>query len=181
MALAMSGAACSAGAATDSDQATGREVLREVSPLTALTGGDPLPETMLPELARGDEDALIDTASWKGTPTIVNFWATWCGFCVEEMPDFQAVHEALGDAVRFVGVDRSANETAALDFIDAAGVTYDLVEDPGDDFYFAVQARGMPTTLFVDADGIIQHRNAGPLSQQMLRDLIAEHLGVSTR
>ena len=147
-------------------------------PLTALTGGDPLPELDLPELSEGDNDALVATASWAGTPTLVNFWATWCGFCVEEMPDFQAVHEELGEAVRFVGVDRSANESDALEFIAAVGVTYDLVEDPNDDFYYAVQARGMPTTLFVDAEGVIQYRNAGPLTPKMLRELIAEHLGV---
>lgn len=184
MAIVLIGAACSSGSTTGavggaSDDG-GRATSRAEQPLTALTGGDPLPEFSLPELARGDADTLVTTASWLGTPTIVNFWATWCGFCVEEMPDFQAVHESLGDKVRFVGVDRSANESSALDFIEAAGVTYDLVEDTNDDFYFAVQARGMPTTLFVDADGVIQHRNAGPLSQEMLKDLIAEHLGVAT-
>lgn len=172
VALAAFAVACSSGTTS----ATPATAPRTPEPLGALTGGDPLPAAVLPVLARDDEEATVDTRDWVGTPTVINFWATWCAFCVEEMPDFQAVHEEFGDAVRFVGVDREDRRAEALDFVDAVGVTYDLVEDPSGDFFFATRARGMPTTLFVDADGIIRHRVAGVLDQDRLRDLVDEHL-----
>ena len=168
-ALAVLTTACSDGAAPAPTAAS-------ETPLRALTGGDPLPSAVLPVLSDADDGATVATDDWVGTPTVVNFWATWCAFCVEEMPDFQTVHADLGDAVRFVGVDREDRRDEALDFVEAVGVTYDLVEDPEGDFFFATQARGMPTTLFVDADGVIQHRVAGALSEERLRELIDEHL-----
>lgn len=124
------------------------------------------------------EDATVDTASWRGRPTVVNFWATWCAFCVEEMPAFQAVSEVLGDEVRFVGVDREDRVTEALELARRTGVTYDLVEDPDGAFFQAVGGRGMPTTLFVDADGSVLYAHAGPLTQRRLQELIGEHFGI---
>jgi thiol-disulfide isomerase/thioredoxin len=125
------------------------------------------------------EDATVDTVSWRGRPTVVNFWATWCAFCVEEMPAFQAVSAALGDQVRFVGVDREDRVKEALELARRTGVTYDLVEDPDGAFFRAVGGRGMPTTLFVDADGAILYAHAGPLTQRRLQELIDEHFGIA--
>jgi cytochrome c biogenesis protein CcmG/thiol:disulfide interchange protein DsbE len=94
------------------------------------------------------------------------------------MPDLEAAHQALGDRVRFIGVDYEDRPQAALDFIDEVGVTYDLVEDPDGTFFQAVRGRGTPQTLLVDADGVIRWRHAGPLSEGQLRDLLSEHLGI---
>lgn len=134
-----------------------------------------LPSANLPVLG---EDATVDTASWRGRPTVVNFWATWCAFCVEEMPAFQAVSETLGEKVRFVGVDREDRVTEALELARRTGVTYDLVEDADGAFFRAVGARGMPTTLFVDAEGSVLYAHAGPLTQRRLQELIGEHFGI---
>ncbi|MBW3657344.1 MAG: TlpA family protein disulfide reductase [Actinobacteria bacterium] len=147
-----------------------------VVPIGTLTGGDPLPEVELAGL--GDQDA-IDTAELGG-PAVLNFWATWCAFCVEEMPDLEEAHQALGDQVRFVGIDREdPNVDKAVALADETGVTYELVTDPDGAFFRAVRARGMPTTVFVDAGGVIQYRHAGPLTSAQLLELVEEHLGVT--
>lgn len=142
-----------------------------------LTGGDPLPEATFAVL--GDPEQQVSTADLRGTPAIINFWATWCAFCVEEMPDLEVAHLALGDAVVFVGIARQDNPERALALAEETGVTYLLLESPDGAFYTQVKARGMPTTLLVDADGIIRHRHAGPVTTEQLLDLVEEHLGIS--
>lgn len=146
-----------------------------LEPIGTLAGGDPVPDT---ELALLDGDGAVDMGDLDG-PAVLNFWATWCAFCVEEMPDLEEAHVALGDEVRFVGIDREdPNVDKALSLAAETGVTYELVADPDGAFFRAVKARGMPTTLFVDADGVIRYRHAGPLTRDQLLDLVEEHLGV---
>ena len=145
--------------------------------LSLETGTGPLPEATFSDLR--DPGTEVVTTDWEGTPTVVNFWATWCGFCVEEMPDLQAAAEQLGDRVRFVGIDRQDPRDAALTFLEETGVTYDQVASPSGDYYVRIGARGMPTTLFVDADGVVQYRHTGPLTREDVLRLVDEHLGVA--
>ena len=145
--------------------------------LSLDTGTGPLPEATFVDLR--DPEVEVSTTDWLGTPTIVNFWATWCGFCVEEMPDLQAASEDLGGQVRFVGIDRQDPRDAALTFLDETGVTYDQVASPDGRYYNEVGARGMPTTLFVDADGVVQYRHTGPITRDQVLELVEEHLAVS--
>lgn len=144
--------------------------------LSLSSGTGPLPEAIFTDLR--DPDTEVSTTDWQGTPTVVNFWATWCGFCVEEMPDLQAASEQLGGAVRFVGIDRQDPRDEALAFLDETGVTYDQVASPSGDYYTRIGARGMPTTLFVDAEGVVRYRHTGPLTRAQVLELVAEHLDV---
>ena len=143
--------------------------------VTPPEGPDTLPARTLSVLG---EDDTVSTACWLGQPVVVNFWAEWCEPCKQEMPAFEAVHQALGDQVQFVGVDYEDRASAALAFAEEVGVTYPLVEDPDGSFFDAVQGRGTPHTLLVDADGTIVRRHVGPLTQQALEDLLAEEFGV---
>ena len=142
------------------------------------TGRGDLPVWSFTDLA--DPGEVVCTTDWEGTPTVVNFWATWCGFCVEEMPDLEAASQRLGERVRFVGVDVQDNREDALAFLDETGVSYDNVADPRqqDGFYGEVGGRGMPTTLLVDADGTVVWRHTGPVTEQQVLDLVATHLGI---
>lgn len=143
------------------------------TPLGVLTHGDPLPDATLSVLG---EDASVAMSDLVGTPMIINFWATWCAFCVDEMPDLEQAHQALGDQVRFVGIDREDVVSKALDLAAETGVSYRLLEDVDGSYFHALKARGMPTTVFVDADGVIQYRHAGPITSDELLGLAAEHL-----
>lgn len=147
----------------------------EVQVIGSLTGGDPLPEATFTVLG---EDRTVAMSELRGTPAIINFWATWCPFCVEEMPDLEEANQALGGQVTFVGIDRQDNRDQALKLAAETGVTYLLLESPDGAYYTEVKARGMPTTLFVDADGVIQHRHAGPITAEQLLELVEEKLGV---
>lgn len=142
---------------------------------TAPAGADVIPVRSLSILGQEGE---VSTACWLGEPLVVNFWAEWCEPCKEEMPALEAAHQALGDRVRFIGVDYEDRAEAALRFAEEVGVTYELVEDPDGAFFDSVRGRGTPMTMLVTADGEVVYRHAGPLTEEQLTDLVATHLDV---
>lgn len=135
-----------------------------------------LPPATLKGFAGGPDVAMEDL---RGKPAIINFWATWCAPCVKEMPEFVKAADEFGDSVAFLGVDVEDQPSNAEPFVERLGVDYPLAIDPASDFHRSVGNFGMPTTLFVDADGIVRYRHTGPLDLQELRSLTREHLGVA--
>ena len=116
-----------------------------------------------------------------GRPIVLNFWASWCTFCIKEMPDFQRVHDDVGDRVPFLGLDllgvQGETRGAATTLAARTGVSYPLGYDADGALYLRLSPRVlMPTTVFVRADGTIALRQFGPLTEQQLRGLIDEHL-----
>ncbi len=95
-------------------------------------------------------------AAYRGTPLVVNFYASTCRPCVQEMPALQRLHEQLGDKVRFLGLDVQETVATAQSFADAMKVTWDLGRDPdGSILSGKVGAKGMPSTLLIASDGTI--------------------------
>lgn len=137
---------------------------------------DLVPDAPL-ETFEGEETSLHD---FLGRPMVINFWASWCAPCIEEMPDFEEVHLAVQDEVRFLGIDTQDAVDAALEMVAETGVTYDLVRDPLAEAFQAFGIRGMPSTFLVDAEGRILFRHTGPLTAEDLRGLIDEHLPVAS-
>ena len=134
-----------------------------------------LPPTTLEGFAGGP---AVDLADFRGEPLIVNFWATWCAPCVKEMPEFTKASAEFGDQVGFLGVDVEDAPPNAEPFVERLGIDYPLAIDPRREFYREVDNFGMPTTLLVDADGIVRYRHTGPLDLPQLRDLVRKHLGL---
>lgn len=147
-------------------------------PGPAEEGGEPLPAVELPRL---EGEGVLTRDDLVGTPTVINFWASWCPPCIEEMPGFERVHQELAGRVQFVGVNREDSRDAARRLADETGVTYALVVDDDASYFQALGGRGMPTTVFVDADGRIRHVFSGPLTADQLRERIATHLEVEVR
>jgi len=134
----------------------------------------PVPEVRF-EYFDGSEGTLADLA---GTPAVINFWASWCPPCITEMPAFEAVHVELAPQVAFLGFNVGDEPGAARELAERTGVTYPLAEDPDSSIFQAFGGFGMPTTVLVDAEGMIVHMISSRLRAQDLRALIAEHLGV---
>jgi cytochrome c biogenesis protein CcmG, thiol:disulfide interchange protein DsbE len=121
----------------------------------------------------GEDVSLRDH---EGVPMVVNFFASWCPPCVAEMPEFERVHQAVRDEVRFVGLNTQDTEAAARELVTRTGVTYHLGFDPDGALFRDFGVVAMPSTFFVTADGAVVHRHAGILTEQQLRDLIDQHL-----
>jgi len=147
--------------------------------LRPAPSGSSRPEGAASSLELTDFDGTrFALASYRGKPLVVNFWASWCPSCAAEMPAFQRVYQALDGRVEFVGINNNDERTAAEELARSVGVTYRLVEDPRGELFSAFGASGMPTTVFIDAEGRVAETVAGVLTEEQLRGLIEEHLGV---
>jgi thiol-disulfide isomerase/thioredoxin len=121
------------------------------------------------DLLGGGHKALSD---YRGAPLVVNVWASWCPPCQQEMPAFQEVHQALGDRVRFVGLDRADSRADATAFAQQRKIGYDLLFDPDDRLAPQLGVAVMPTTLLVSAQGVVVKTLAGALTADQLRAAI---------
>jgi len=101
----------------------------------------------------------------KGSPWMLNVWATWCGPCRREMPDLQELHDAYrsrGFQVVGVSVDNRAAGDAIRMFVDELDIEFPILHDPTaaiQDVYFLL---GLPGTFLIDADGVIARKWTGP-------------------
>lgn len=135
-----------------------------------LTGavGDP------PEVGRPAPDfttfALDGTdvilSEMRGQPVWLLFGATWCSSCRAEAPDVQAVQEAYGDRVRIVAVYVGESISTVGGFADRLGLTYTHVADSYTDIGSAYRVLGLPTHVFVDADGVVDAIEVGTLTER---------------
>lgn len=124
----------------------------EPDPTGSLIEARAVPDIALDRLGGEGQASLTD---YRGQPVVVNFWGSWCGPCVEEMPDLQRVHTSLGDDVAFVGVNIRDQEEKALEMVEQTGVTYDLLVDTDGALVQALDVLTAPVTLIVLPDGTI--------------------------
>jgi peroxiredoxin len=134
--------------------------------------GQPAPDITY-QTFDGETASLSD---YTGRPLVVNFWASWCAPCITEMPAFEQVHQQMGDEVAFLGLDVQDTLEDGQQFADRTGVTWDLGRDPDGTLVRQLGGIGMPTTVLIDADGVVQEINTGELDAEELTSLIEEHL-----
>ena len=132
----------------------------------------------LPDVTVEGADGVARRLQPDGRPMVVNLWYSTCPPCTRELADLAAVHAAVGEQIRFVGVDPYDTAATMTSFAAERGVTYELWRDPGFDFTDALGVVGMPVTLLVDTDGRIVHQQ-GPIDDDELRALLSERWGVS--
>ncbi|MCG3209110.1 MAG: Thiol-disulfide oxidoreductase ResA [Anaerolineae bacterium] len=132
--------------------------------------GNAAPDFSLP-LLNGGTLALNEL---RGKPAIINFWATWCPPCRRELPALQAAYETYGDRIGFVAVDVKEQPEQVAGFVNELGITFPIVLD-GDGAVSGVayKVRGIPTTVFVDANGVISARHVGPLDETTINSYLA--------
>jgi cytochrome c biogenesis protein CcmG, thiol:disulfide interchange protein DsbE len=93
----------------------------------------------------------FDLAAYRGTPVVINFWASWCGYCGAEMPDVVAFAAAHPE-VQVIGVDVNDQTSGAQAFVQQYGMTFPQVADPDGEVFGGFDSSGLPTTVFLDAD-----------------------------
>lgn len=107
----------------------------------------------------------VALADFSGKPLVINSWASWCPFCVKELPDFALLQKKFPEMV-VIAVDRRESLNTAKSYTDDIGITDDLVFllDNSDSFYRSIGGFTMPETIFVDREGIIQIHKRGIMS-----------------
>lgn len=102
------------------------------------------------------DGGTLTLADLEGSFVFLNFWATWCGPCREEMPSMEALQAALGDLpVVIVAANVQESESAARAFIEEFGYTFPVVLDQSGRLAQAYGVRGLPTSYFISPDGLV--------------------------
>ena len=129
--------------------------------------GKPAPDFVLQD-ASGKTWQL---SSLKGKVVLVNFWATWCKPCRDEMPSMEALNQALAERpFQMLAVVFKDDLQMAESFARRLGTSFPVLANPGPELMQAYMITGVPETFLIDAEGILRHKFIGPYdweSQEM--------------
>ena len=141
----------------------------------------------LSDLELTDQFGNIHTlADYKGKVIFLNFWATWCGPCRNEMPDIQKLYEEysaqgegaevviLGVAGPGIGQEGSADEIAS--FMEENGYTYPVLMDESGEMFSQYGISAFPTTFMIDKDGNVYGYVPGQMTEDIMRSIIDQTL-----
>jgi len=117
------------------------------------------------------DGSTVKLSDMRGSPVVVNFWATWCGYCVREFPAFESLCSQYPD-IKFMMVDLTdgSRETVdiASDFILQNGYTFPVYFDTALSASSAYNVQGIPHTVFIDSEGYLFDSHVGAMDEEML-------------
>lgn len=133
----------------------------------------PLPEVgQLTELSADDFEGVL--VGLRGTPVIVNIWASWCAPCRTETPLLERTWRAHSGEVVIIGVASKDVSDRSLAFMDEFGVTFPNVFDSSGQIRARLGLRGFPTTYVFGADGKLRTTIVGGLTEQRLAAVLLD-------
>jgi thiol-disulfide isomerase/thioredoxin len=145
----------------------------------AQVGGPVAMSTPLPSIVGTTLDGTtLDSATFRGRPTVINAWATWCGPCQQEQPALVRLAKRYGSRVRFVGIDFNDDQAAAKRWVGPQyHVPYPSYFDPsGRTAHLLKYPLGLPDTYVVDANGVIRWAIYGRTDEDELGGVIDQVL-----
>lgn len=115
----------------------------------------------------------VKLSNFLGKPIVLNFWASWCGPCQMEMPDFEEMYKTYGEDIQFLMVNMTdgSQETvgSATQFIMEKGYTFPVYYDTKMEGAYYYSVYSLPTTYFIDAEGYVTASNKGMISGENLQ------------
>jgi cytochrome c biogenesis protein CcmG/thiol:disulfide interchange protein DsbE len=138
--------------------------------------GEPAPDFALVDVR--DSGLVRKLSDFRGKAVVLNWYASWCVPCKTEIPEFQKASEALATEVVFLGIDYLESRDKALGILDSLAATYPAVLDNNgavaEHYRVGQGGGGLPTTFFVDKDGILRGMKTGQVSKDQLVDYLAK-------
>ena len=123
------------------------------------------------------ESKLVHLSDFYGKPVVLNFWATWCGYCKVEMPDFDKAYREYPDVV-FMMIDATdgvyETKQMADAYVQSQGFSFDVYYDVTGSAQNAYHLSGYPTTVFIDANGDVVRTEVGMIDYETLVQGIEE-------
>ena len=149
-------------------------LLLSAVPLAAQAPGDSAPAFTLKSL---DGDS-VSLSQFKGRPVVINFWGTWCPPCRDEIPLLVAVYHPNQDTGLVIlavnGRDQETSTRAVRKFAEEFQMAFPVLLDESGTVRKRYRLLGLPTTVFIGADGIVRAVNIGPLTAAALQQHVAE-------
>jgi len=128
--------------------------------LSRIVGESEAPEFVLKTVDGQD----LDRRALKGKVVLVNFWATWCGPCKDEMPTLERLQQSLnGENFMILAITADDQREAIKAFSKTQGLTFPILLDAEKDVGAAFGVRGLPTSFLIDREGRLVGRAVGPL------------------
>lgn len=137
---------------------------------------------LAPEFTFNDvyTDGEITLSSLRGHPVWINFWATWCAPCLEEMPDIQAVYDQYkGQGLRLLGLNQADGTQKIKAFAEGRHYTWTFAVDWDDAVYHQYGIPGLPAHVFIDKNGVIRTLTFGELTPHQMEEGIKSISGDS--
>ena len=117
---------------------------------------------MAPDFTVTDSQRSVTLSKLRGKPVVLNFWASWCGPCVEETPSLVALHQRMGDKITILAVSIDEDEAAYRKFLRDEHIEYLTVRDPKKSSPNLYGTFGWPETYIIDPTGVIRRKLIGP-------------------
>ncbi|WP_040193202.1 TlpA family protein disulfide reductase [Clostridium culturomicium] len=133
-----------------------------------------------PDFTVYDEDMNeVKLSDFEGTPVVLNFWATWCGYCKDEMPYFQKASENFSEEqVKILMINmtdgRSETKEKAIEYMKNNNYKINLLLDIDQEVANGYRVSGIPRTIFIDKDGYIREDKVGKIDADTLNTMIEE-------
>lgn len=134
------------------------------APLAQLESGTLATDFNLVDL----EGKPVKLSDYRGKVVVFNFWATWCGPCVQEMPTFQEYQDRYPNFV-MLGIDQEESAETVKNFLSKMPISYPILLDLKNDAAAAYKVMLLPTTIFVDEKGELRFRHYGVMSEEQLQ------------
>ena len=132
------------------------------------------PDFTLTTLA-GETVTLSDL---RGRPVLINFWATWCPPCRAEMPAIQAAYERYApQGLVVLGVDMAESPNVVAAFVERFGIRFPIPLDRDGRVATQYRVRAIPTSFFVDREGVVRSVFTGPMNTPLIEDRLSQILG----
>jgi len=142
-----------------------------------ILAGKVAPEFELPDLA----GEMVPLSRYKGKVVFLNFWATWCEPCEEEMPSMQYLYQELkGENFEMVAVSIDSKKPAVIqEFVKKYSLTFPVLHDRKNKVKEKYKTTGVPETFIIDQNGVVAEKVwgprdwSGPYATKVIRDLLA--------
>jgi len=114
---------------------------------------------------------MISLSEYRGEKVFLNFWASWCPPCRAEMPDMQKLHEAEFENFTILAVNIGEGKSTAANFAMQNQLRFKILLDNSRETAQEYLVRGIPTSYFLDEDGVIINKTTGAISYERMLEL----------
>lgn len=132
--------------------------------------GDEAPDFELSQINKSNELETIRLSDLQGKGVMLNFWGTFCPPCEAEMPYMESLYPEYADEIEIVAVNLDNSELVIHQFINKHDLTFPVVHDKNNDVLDLYKVKPLPSTFFIDAEGVIVDKVEGALTLEKLEE-----------